>query len=134
MNRAVLGLNKQGFCVEFTMLQNVPDGMIEIPVDLYPKSIGQKFDPVNMCWLDEYADWYVPPVTVQPEPTPQDKILSLLEQQKRSGLDKDEIMIEQLTAAEEIKLALENRTNFRGGGRYRLTCNPHPSSVWGCAA
>lgn len=38
---------------------------IEVDASLYPKTTGQKFDPVSMQWLDEYAPWYE-----EPKPTP----------------------------------------------------------------
>lgn len=136
MEKYCIQLNEEGFCIGSSIFDQIMPGFIEVPEAIYPTDIshcGQKFDIINMRWLDEYADWYVPPIETKPEPSPQEKIISLLERQQQSELDKDEIMIDQLITAEEIKLALENTNKFSGGG-YKLTCNPHQSSVWGCVA
>lgn len=74
---------------------------------------GYIYDAATGQFSKPEPEEYIP---LEVQLTPQEKIINMLEQQQKSELDKDEIMIEQLTAAEEIKLALENRTNFRVGG------------------
>lgn len=86
------------YCIELDENDTVLVGMI---YDLEEKVFGENMVQGN---------------TVEPEPTPQEKIISLLERQQQSELDKDEIMIDQLITAEEIKLALENTNKFSGGG------------------
>nr|DAJ77079.1 MAG TPA: hypothetical protein [Caudoviricetes sp.] len=96
MNRCVIRLNEQDFCVEYTVLQDVPEGWMEVPYELYPETTGQKFDPVNMCWLNEYADWYKAP----PKPA-----LSEAEQRE---LDRDEMLLDNLISNQQIILLLES--------------------------
>ena len=109
-------LDKNNFCDGFTAMQELENGWIEIDQQLMPQTAGQKFDMENMRWLDQYADWYVPPQKPEPVQTPQEKILSLLEHQQQSDLDRDELQIDAAIKMEEIKLSLENTNKFSGGG------------------
>lgn len=96
MNRYVIRLDNQGYCINTSILQEVPEDYIEIQSALYPETIGQKFDPVNMCWLNEYADWYKAP----PKP-------ELSEAQQRE-LDRDELLLDNLISNQQIILLLES--------------------------
>lgn len=86
------------YCIELDGNNTVSVGMI---YNLEEKVFGENMVQGN---------------TVELEPSPQEKIITLLERQQQSELDKDEIMIDQLITAEEIKLALENTNKFSGGG------------------
>lgn len=81
MNKFCILLDSDNFCTGNSVFQEVPAGWIEIKKALYPNTIGQKFDPLNMCWLDEYAEWYRKPVQPTPKPTVEDlaEMLSDLE-------------------------------------------------------
>ena len=69
---------------------------MEVPYELYPETTGQKFDSINMCWLDEYADWYeAPPKTA----------LSEAEQRE---LDRDELLLDSVISDQQILLLLES--------------------------
>lgn len=96
MNRYVIQLDDQGYCINTSILQEVPEDYIEVPAALFPETIGQKFDSVNMCWLDEYADWYETP----PKPA-----LSEAEQRE---LDRDEMLLDNLISNQQILLLLES--------------------------
>ena len=96
MNKYIIELDDKNYCIGFTILQEVPDGWIEVSFELYPETIGQKFDPVNMCWLNEYADWYKAP----PKP-----VLSEAEQHE---LDRDELLLDSVISDQQILLLLES--------------------------
>lgn len=96
MNKSCIELDSENFCIGYIIVQEVPDGWIEVSSELYPETIGQKFDPVNMCWLNEYADWYKAPS--KPE-------LSEAEQRE---LDRDELLLDNLISNQQIILLLES--------------------------
>lgn len=96
MNKYVIHLDDQNYCDEFTILEEVPDGWIEVLSGLLPQVKGQKFDPVKMCWLNEYADWYKAP----PKPA-----LSKTEQRE---LDQDELLLDSVIGDQQILLLLES--------------------------
>lgn len=63
-----ISLDENNYCIGFTAgNKNNLDNPIEIDFSLYPKTTGQKFDPENMQWLEEYAPWYKEPIPT-PEP------------------------------------------------------------------
>ena len=96
MNKYVIQSDNENFCTGYTILQEVPDGWLEIPSVLYPNHTGQKFDQVNMCWLDEYADWYEAP----PKPA--------LSEAEQHELDRDELLLDSVINDQQILLLLES--------------------------
>lgn len=94
-----LYINSNGYCMGY-MINNEPlEDDIEVDQSLYPTDdsyLGRKFDPVNMCWLNEYADWYKAP----PRPA-----LSEAEQRE---LDRDELLLDSVINDQQIILLLES--------------------------
>ena len=91
-------LNENGYCIEFVHLLELNEEFIEVPQNLYPTDfsyLGRKYDVENMCWLDEYADWYMAP------PKPE---LSEAEQRE---LDRDELLLDNVINDQQIILLLE---------------------------
>lgn len=114
----VLDLNKNGNCIGYRVIKEIEYGVIEVPKELYPTDqsyLGRKFDVENAQWLDEW-DESLKVHLPEPEPSPQEKIISFLEYQNQSNLDRDELQIDAAIKMEEIKLALENTNKFSGGG------------------
>ena len=95
MNRYVIQLDKENFCIGRGILQEVPKDHIEVPYALYPETRGQKFDSVNMQWVNEYADWYKTPPKAE------------LSESEQRELDRDELLLDNVINAQQIILLLE---------------------------
>lgn len=56
MNKYLIRLNEDSFCIGFTILDEVADGYIEVSSDIFPQKCGQKFDVETMRWLEEFDE------------------------------------------------------------------------------
>ena len=95
MNNFFIELDKDNFCIGFVQSYIPIDGWVKIPYELFPKTTGQKFDIVNMQWVNEYADW---------NKTPPKAELSESEQRE---LDRDELLLDNVINDQQIILLLE---------------------------
>lgn len=93
-----LCIDANGYCVGYLINDEPLENEIGVYENLYPTDnsyIGRKFDSANMCWINEYADWYKSP--------PQPK----LSETELQELDRDELLIDILINQQDVLLTLQ---------------------------